>query len=151
MSNGIWDNIRILLIVCVVRITLMDSVVVHPQIPSMSKSLATLVASKGPLPHVNIALVGSQVPTTGKALSTLWTAKRSLSCMRAGVHCKLRGSEEALFAELTGVQTHTCMAQKMSALVGGIGKTLGTVWAGVRSAIPCSSCRAADTVGMTNC
>lgn len=124
----------------------MDSVVVHPEIPSVSKSLSTLVASKGPLPHVNVALMGSQVPTTGKALSTLRTTKRSLPCMCAGVHRKLRGSEEALFAELTGVQPDTCVAQKMSALVGGIGKTLGAVWAGVRSSAPCSSCRAANSV-----
>lgn len=124
----------------------MDSVVVHPEIPSVSKSLSTLIASKGPLPHVNVALVGSQVPTAGKALPTLGTRKRSLPSMRAGVHGKLRGSEEALFAELTGVQTDTCVAQKMSALVGGIGKALGTVWAGVRSSAPCSNCRGAKSV-----
>lgn len=69
--NRIGDNIRILLIFCVVRISLMDSVVVNPEIPSVGESLPTLVASKRPFPHVDVALVGSQVPTAGKALATL--------------------------------------------------------------------------------
>lgn len=49
----------------------MDSVVVHPEVPSVGKSLPTLVASERPFPHVDVALVGSQVPTAGEALATL--------------------------------------------------------------------------------
>lgn len=66
--------------------------------------------------------------------------------MCAGVDRKLRRCEKALFTELTGVQPDTGMPQKMPALMGGVGKALGTVWAGVRSATPCRSCRAAGSV-----
>lgn len=145
-SNGISDDIRILLVFCVVGISLMDSMVVHPEIASVGKSLAALAASKRPFPHVDVALVGSQVPAAREALATLRTAKRSLPSVRAGVHRKLRRSEKALFTELTGVQADTGMAQEMPALMGGVGKALGTVRAGVRSARPCWSCRAAGGV-----
>lgn len=146
LSNRIRDNIRILLIFCVVGISLMDSVVVHPEVPSVGKSLPTLVASERPFPHVDVALVGSQVPTAGEALATLRTTKRSLPSMCAGVHRKLRRCEKALFTELTGVQPDTGMAQKMPALMGGVGKALGAVRAGVRAATPCRSGRAAGSV-----
>lgn len=81
----------------------MDSVIVHPQVPPVGKSLPTLCASKGPLPHVNVPLVGSQVPATGETFSTLRAAKRPLPCVCASVHSELRGSEEALVTELTGM------------------------------------------------
>lgn len=81
----------------------MDSVIVHSQVPSVGKSLPTLGASKGPLPHVNVALVGSQVAAAGKTFTALSAAERPLPRMRARVHGELRRSEEALLAKLTGV------------------------------------------------
>ena len=95
----------------------MDSVIVHPQVPPVGKPLPALCTSKRPLPHVNVPLVSSQVPAAGKAFPTLSAAKRPLSCMGASVHSELRGSEEALVTELTGMQSDSCVAQKVSALV----------------------------------
>lgn len=83
----------------------MDSVIVHPQVSPVSKSLPTLGASERPLPHVNVPLVGSQVPATGEPFATLCAAKRPLPCVRASVHGELGGSEEALVTELTGMQS----------------------------------------------
>lgn len=88
----------------------MDSVIVHPQVPPMGKSLPTLCASKGPLPHVNVPLVGSQVAAAGKTFTTLSAAKGPLPCMCASVHSELRGSEEALVTKLTGMQSDSCVA-----------------------------------------
>lgn len=110
--------------------------IVHPKVSPVGKSLSALCASKGPLPHVNVPLVRSQVPAAGETFTTLSTAKRPLPCMCASVHSELRGSEEALFTKLTGMQSDSCVAQKVSALVGGVRKTLCAVWAGVRSAVP---------------
>lgn len=129
----------------------MDSVVVHPQIPSVGKSLSALVAGERPLPHVNVALVGSEVPAAGEALAALGAAKRSLPRVCAGVHRELRGSQEALFTELAGVQPDPRVPQKMPALVGGVGETLGAVRAGVRPSAPRSHGRRAHSVRMTDC
>lgn len=134
-SDGIRAYVRLLLIFHVVGVSLVDSVIVHPQVPPVSKSLTTLCASKGPLPHVNIPLVGTQVATAGKTFTTLSAAKGPLPCMCASVHCQLRGSEEALVTKLTGMQSDSCVAQKVSALVGGVCKTLGTIRTSVRSSI----------------
>lgn len=88
----------------------MDSVIMHPQVPPVRKSFSTLCASEGPLPHVNIPLVGSQVSTAGKALTTLSTAERPLPCVCASVYSELRGREEALLTELTGMQPDSSVA-----------------------------------------
>lgn len=88
----------------------MDSVIVHPQVPPVGKSLPTLCASKGPLPHVNVPLVGSQVPAAGKTFTALSAAERPLPCVCASVHSKLRGGEEALVTKLTGMQPDSCVA-----------------------------------------
>lgn len=109
-SNGIRDYVWLLLIIHVVRIPLVDSVIVHPQVPSMGKPLPALCASKGPLPHVNIPLMGPQVPAAGKTFTTLSAAKRPLTCVCASVNSKLRGSEKALVTELTGMQPDSCVA-----------------------------------------
>lgn len=125
----------------------MDSVIVHPQIPPVGKSLPTLTASKGPLAHVNVPLVGSQVPTTGKTFATLRAAKRPLPCVCASVYSELRGSEEALVTELTGMQSDSGVTQEVSALMGRVGETLGAVWARVRSSVPSTrGCRVAEAV-----
>lgn len=102
-SNGIWAYVRLLLLIHVVGISLVDSVIVHPQVSPVGKSFSALGASKGPLSHVNVPLVGSQVPAAGESFTTLSTAKRALPCMCASVHSEFRGSEEALFTELTGM------------------------------------------------
>lgn len=109
-SNGIRAYVWLLLIIHVVGIPLVDSVIVHPEVPSVGKPLPTLCASKGPLPHVNVPLVGSQVPAACKTFTALCAAKRPLTCVRASVNSKLRGSEEALVTELTGMQSDSCVA-----------------------------------------
>lgn len=104
LSNSIWDDVRLLLIIHVVGISLVDPVIVHPQVPPVSKSLPALCAREGPLPHVNVPLVGSQVPAAGEPFAALCAAKRPLPGVRARVHGELGGSEEALVTELTGMQ-----------------------------------------------
>lgn len=109
-SNGIGAYVRLLLILHVVRISLMDSVVVHPQVPPVRKSLSTLCAGKGSLAHVNVPLVSSQVPAAGKTFTTLSAAERPLPCVCASVNSELRGSEEALVTKLTWMQSDSCVA-----------------------------------------
>lgn len=108
--NRVRADVWLLLIIHVVGISLVDSVIVHPKVPSVGKPLPTLCASKGPLPHVNIPLVGSQVPTAGKTFTALCAAKRPLTCVCASVNSKLRGGKEALVTELTGMQSDSCVA-----------------------------------------
>lgn len=121
--------------------------VVHPQVPPVSKPFTTLGAGKGPLPHVNVPLVSSQVPAPGKSLTALSAAKWPLARVCASVHGELGGSEEALVTELTGMQSDTCVAQQVPALVGGVGETFGAVRAGVRSSIPSTrSCGVVESV-----
>ncbi|TNN77699.1 hypothetical protein EYF80_011997 [Liparis tanakae] len=132
---------RICPAVLVLGISLMDSVIVHPQVPPVGKSLPALGAGEGPLPHVHVPLVSSQVPAPGKTFTTLGAAERPLPRVRAGVHSELGGSEEALVTKLTWMQSDPRVAQQVSALVGGVGETLGAVRAGVRSAVPSAGSR----------
>ena len=88
----------------------MDPVVMHTQVAPVSKPFTTISTSKRPLPHVNIPLVGPKVPATRKSLTALGAAKRPLARVRAGVHGELRRREEALVAELTGMQSDSCVA-----------------------------------------
>lgn len=88
----------------------MDSVIVHPQVPPVGESLPALCAGKGPLPHVNVPLVGSQVPAAGETFPTLSAAERPLPCVCASVHGELGGREEALVTKLTGMQSDSCVA-----------------------------------------
>lgn len=130
----------------------MDSVIVHPQVPPVGEPLPALPAGKGPLPHVNVSLVGSQVPAAGEALTALSAAKRPLPCVCAGVHGELRGGEEALVAKLTGMQPDSRVAQQVSALVGRVGEALGAVRAGVRPSAPSAgSGGVAQGVGVSQC
>lgn len=108
--DGIGANVWLWLVLHVVRISLMNPVIVHPQVPPVGKSLSTLCAHKRPLPHVDVPLVRSQVPAAGKPFTTLSAAKRPLPCMCASVHSELRGGEEALVTELTGMQPDSCVA-----------------------------------------
>lgn len=109
-SDGILAHVWLWLIIHVIGVPLVNPVVMHPQVPPVSEPLPTLCAGKGPLPHVHIPLVSPQVPAAGKALATLGAAERPLARVRASVHGELGGSEEALVAELTGVQSDSCVA-----------------------------------------
>lgn len=88
----------------------MDSVIVDPQVSPVCKSLPAFRASEGPLAHVNVPLVGSQVPAAGETFAALRATKRPLARVSAGVHGELRGSQEALVAELTWMQPDPCVA-----------------------------------------
>lgn len=109
-SNGIGAYVGLLLIIHVVRISLVDSVVVHPQVTPVGKSLSTLCAGERSLSHVNVPLVGSQVPASGETFPTLSAAERPFPCMCASVNSELRGSEEALVTKLAGMQSDPCVA-----------------------------------------
>lgn len=128
----------------------MDSVIVHPEVTPVGKPLPTLVASKRPFPHVNVPLVSPQVPAAGKTFATLGAAERPLPRVRAGVYGELGGSEEALVAELAGMQSDSGVTQEVSALVRRVGKTLGAVRARVRpSAAPARGREVAQVVSVS--
>lgn len=107
----------------------------------MSEALATLRAGEGSLAHVYVPLVGPQVATACKPLAALSAPKWPLPCVCACVHGELRRGEEALVAELAGVQTDAGVAQQVAALVRGVGEALGAVRAGVRSPAPAARSR----------
>lgn len=121
-----------LLIIYVIGISLVNSVVVHPEVPPVGEPLPALIAGKRPFPHVNVPLVSPQVPAAGKTFPTLRAAKRPLPRVRAGVYSELGGREEALFTELAGMQSDSGMPQEMSALMRRVGETLGAVRTRVR-------------------
>lgn len=110
----------------------MDSVIVHPEVTPVGKPLPALVAGERPFPHVNVPLVSPQVPAAGKTFATLGAAERPLPRVRAGVYGELGGSEEALVAELAGMQSDSGVTQEVSALVRRVGETLGAVRARIR-------------------
>lgn len=105
----------------------MDSVIVHPEVTPVGKPLPALVAGKRPFPHVNVPLVGPQVPAAGKTLAALRAAEGTLPRVRTGVHGELGGGEEALVAELAGMQSDSGVTQQVSALMRRVGETLGAV------------------------
>lgn len=115
----------------------MDSVIVHPEVTPVGKPLPALIAGKRPFPHVNVPLVSPQVPAASKTFATLRAAKRPLPRVRAGVYSELGGREEALVAELAGMQSDSSVPQEVSALMRWVGETLGAVRTRVRpSAAP---------------
>lgn len=109
----------------------MDSVIVHPEVTPVGEPLPALIAGERPFPHVNVPLVSPQVAAASKTLATLRAAERPLPRVRAGVHSELGGCEEALVAELAGMQSHSGVPQEVSALMRRVGETLGAVRTGV--------------------
>lgn len=138
----IGGAVRLLRIVYVIGISLMDSVIVHPEVAPVGEPLAALVAGERPFPHVNVPLVSPQVPAASKTLATLRAAEGPLPCVRAGVHSELRGREEALVAELAGMQSHSGVPQEVPALMRRVGEALGAVRTRVRP--PAAPARSGD-------
>lgn len=103
----------------------------HPQVAAVREPLAALVAAEGPLPHVDVPLVGAQVPAAGEALAALAAPEGPLARVHARVHRQLGGRQEALVAHGAGVEPHPRVAEKVAALVGGVGEGLAAVRAGV--------------------
>lgn len=129
---------------------MVDSVIVHPEVTPVGKPLAALVAGERPFAHVNVPLVSPQVPAAGETFAALRAAERPLPRVRAGVYGELGGSEEALVAELAGMESDPGVAQEVSALMRRVGETLGAVWARVRpSAAPARGRQVAQVVSVS--
>lgn len=105
----------------------MDSVIVYPEVTPVGKPLPAFIAGERPFPHVNVPLVSPQVPAASKTFATLRAAKRPLPCVRTGVYSELGGREEALVAELAGMQSDSGVPQEVSTLMRWIGETLGAI------------------------